>query len=113
MAKNTPQNENETGATSAGKQPRILKFGLLAAPAAVKATGPCVLGRFGKMEIPLDIDGQRFILPIAPNNPQYEACRVAFGEPDTWAGCTFQVSDGKMLKQVNVVPIADAKGRPV
>jgi hypothetical protein len=113
MAKNTT-NETGTEQPQAAKGPRILKHGLLAAPANVAITGAPSIGRFGKLEIPLDLDGQKFILPIAETNPELDALRLKFGsDMATWVGCRVMVADGKVLKQVTVRPIADAKGRPV
>lgn len=104
---------NETQTTTKAKGPRILKHGILAAPCAVPITGPCRIGNYGKMDLPFDLDGQHFILPISLENPQYAALVAAFGEPATWTGATVQVSDGKMLKNVSVVPIANQKGKAV
>lgn len=103
------KNENAAGQKGA----RYLKHGTLVGPCAVKITAAPVLGNFGKMDVALAIEGQRFILSLTPKSPPYEALVAAFGEESKWVGATVQVSDSKMIKQVNVVPIADAKGRPV
>lgn len=111
MARPQSTPEASTQETMSGtKGRRILKWGLLASPCVVPIDGKPKLGNFGKLDVPLEIDGQRFILPLSPQNPEYESMLVAFGEPGNWEGCSVQVSDGKMLKQVSIVPIAGRDG---
>ena len=116
MAKTAPV-ENTGNQTATPQTPtkgaRILKYGLLASACTVQVSGPAAIGNYGKFDLPLIIDGQRFILPLSPQSPDFVALSNAFGEPATWQGCHVQVSDGKMLKQVSVRPIADAQGHPV
>lgn len=107
--KTTEQKPN-TGAT---RGRRILKFGLLASDCTVSIDGPVKAGQYGKMDVPLTIDGQRFILPMSPQHPQFQVLQAAFGADGEWTGCTVRIADGKMLKQVNVSPVADADGKPV
>lgn len=95
------------------KGARILKHGLLASPTSATITGPAVIGNFGKYDVPFDLEGQRFILPMSANNPEFVALREAFGEPSEWEGCTVALSDGKILRQVSIRPVADANQKPV
>lgn len=92
---------------------RILKHGMLAAPSAVRVRGVSPSRFEGKLDVGLVLDGQDFILSLSTKSPDFEALTTAFGDPSEWTGCTVLVSDGKVLKQVNVRPIADAKGKPV
>lgn len=112
---NTPKADTQNQGTTAPtgtKGRRILKHGMLAAPSAVKIDGVPAIGNFGKLDVPLVIDGQRFLLPLSQQNPEHEALLQAFGDYARWNGATVRVSDGKMLKQVSIVPVADANGKP-
>jgi len=108
----TEASTQETQPDNATRGARILKWGLLASPCAVKVSEPPRVGNFGKLDVPLLIDNQRFILPLSQKSPDFERLSFAFGTPDKWMGCTVQVSDGKMLKQVSIVPIANPDGTP-
>lgn len=98
-------------------KPRILTFGLLAGGSATVALmGPPTPDTkgFGKMELPVNLDGQRFIIPVPVKAPQWERLLQAFGDNfNAWTGAQIKVSDGRVLKQINVEPVADAKGKLV
>lgn len=93
---------------------RFLKTGMLKKPALATLRGVPTRGRFeGKYDLPLSIKEQPFTLSVSAKNPQWSALIGAFGEPaPSWVGATVQVSEDDTFEQMNVVPIADAKGHP-
>lgn len=110
MAKQAPTEANQQTA----KKPRILKFGMLASGCTVPISGPVTIGNYGKYDVPFTLDGQRFVLPVSPQNPEWTALQVAFGDdPATWAGNSIRVSDGTMIRNVRIVPVATRDGKPV
>lgn len=108
---NTQDNTNDN--TAGAMRGRILKHGMLAAPSAVPVRGVSPSRFEGKVDVGLTLDGQPFVLSLSTKSPDYDALQKAFGTHDRWTGCTVAISDGKVLKNVNIRPVADAKGRPV
>jgi len=114
MAKTQPTTDAPPAEVGTAKKPRILKFGILAQPATVPISGPVVLGGFDKMDVPFVLDGQRFVLPVSPKNPEWDALRIAFGNnPAEWTGHVVRVADGAMIRNVSIAPIRTRDGQPV
>lgn len=127
MPKNTaPENTHEApmGATEPAapvvpsvdlKGKRILTCGILKSgkAATVKVNGPVGIGGFGKYNVPLNLAGQAFVLPLSPKSPDFAAMMHALGPPEGWQGCTVEVREHDLINQVSVRAIADANGKPV
>jgi hypothetical protein len=97
----------ETQTNKPGTGARFLKYGMLAGPVVAPIRAAPTPGRFeGKMDLPIEIDGQAFIFSISSHNPQYQALEKAFGKAGpAWVGKSVRLVDGTGLKQVNVTPV--------